>query len=166
MAKMSAGILLYRINANEVTVLLVHPGGPFWSKKDLGAWSIPKGEYVAGENPEAAALREFREELGVEIVGELTALGEIIQSGGKHVTVFALEGELDVASTQSSSFLLEWPPKSGQMQEFPEIDSAAWFSLSQAGEKLLPSQRPFLDRLVASIQNRDGKGARQHDDKA
>ena len=145
-ARESAGILLHRAGASEV--LLVHPGGPFWARKDAGAWSIPKGEYVDGEDPEAAARREFAEELGVALEGELQPLGEAVQPSRKRVVAFAAEGDLDVAAIRSSTFEIEWPPKSGRRQSFPEVDRAGWFTLDEAGEKLLPGQRTFLDRLA------------------
>ena len=147
----SAGIVLYRRDAHEIVVLLVHPGGPFWAGKDLGAWSIPKGEYAPGDDPHEAALREFEEELGVRPAGEPELLGELVQRGGKHVVAFALQGYLDVASVRSNMFELEWPPRSGRLQSFPEIDRAGWFSLEEARAKLLPSQLPFLDRLAQLI---------------
>jgi predicted NUDIX family NTP pyrophosphohydrolase len=148
MAVKSAGVLLYRREGGELRVLLVHPGGPFWAKKDAGAWSIPKGEYSDGEDPEAAARREFAEELGVALGGDLQPLGEAVQPSRKRVVAFAAEGDLDVAAIRSNSFEIEWPPKSGRRQSFPEVDRAGWFSLDEAREKLLPGQRVFLDRLA------------------
>jgi predicted NUDIX family NTP pyrophosphohydrolase len=149
MAALSAGILLYRQGADgAVEVLLVHPGGPFWTKKDLGAWSIPKGEYDAAEDPEAAARREFAEELGVMLEAPLLPLGVLRQKGGKQVTAFAAEADLDVSAIRSNEFQLEWPPRSGRMQSFPEVDRAEWFPLPAAADKILASQRPFLDRLA------------------
>jgi predicted NUDIX family NTP pyrophosphohydrolase len=144
--KRSAGILLFR-RKPAFEVFLVHPGGPFWAKKDAGAWSIPKGEYVEGEDPLAAARREFEEETGAPIEGEFIALGEVKQSGGKTVIAWALEGEVDAASIRSNTFSMEWPPRSGRMQEFPEVDRAGWFSTAGAFEKLLPAQAAFLGRL-------------------
>jgi predicted NUDIX family NTP pyrophosphohydrolase len=149
MAASSAGILLYHHSGDDVLVLLVHPGGPFWAKRDRGAWSIPKGEFDAHEEPDAAARREFAEELGVELTGELQPLGEIRQKGGKRVVGFAVEGDLDVAGIRSNTFEMEWPPRSGRMQSFPEIDRAEWFGLEAAREKIIPGQLPFLDRLQA-----------------
>ena len=143
----SAGILMYRRRDGALHVLLVHPGGPYWRNKDDGAWSIPKGEYAPGEDPEAAARREFAEELGTAATGTLRPLGEVRQTGGKRVVAFALEGELDVGAIRSNEFEMEWPPRSGRMQRFPEIDRAAWFPLPLAHTKILASQRPFLDRL-------------------
>ena len=148
MAKRSAGILLFRPDPLEV--LLVHPGGPFWAKKDLGAWSIPKGEHDDGEDGLDAALREFREETGAELeAGELTDLGSIKQRGGKVVQAWAAEGDLDADSVRSNTFTMEWPPRSGTMREFPEVDRAAWFSLEEARERINPAQAEFLDRLSA-----------------
>jgi predicted NUDIX family NTP pyrophosphohydrolase len=147
--KRSAGILLFRKSEASVEVLLGHMGGPFWARKDAGSWSVPKGEYEPDEAPEAAARREFSEELGVPVpAGELLELGDIKQSGGKVVTVWALEGDLDPAVVVPGTFEMEWPRGSGRIQEFPEIDRAAWFELDQAREKLVAGQRPFLDRLA------------------
>ena len=150
MDKRSAGILLYKRSAGELLVLLAHPGGPFWQKRDLGAWTIPKGEYDSSEAPEDAARREFREELGSEAVGILQPLGEIRQKGGKLVVVFALEGDLDVATLRSNPFEIEWPPRSGRMQAFPEVDKVQWMTFAEARRKILPSQATFLDRLASA----------------
>jgi predicted NUDIX family NTP pyrophosphohydrolase len=148
-AKRSAGILLHRHRNGEREVLLVHPGGPFWAKKDLGAWSIPKGEYEDGEDARACALREFAEELGAPPPdGELVDLGEVRQRSGKVVTGWALEGDADADAIESNTFTMEWPPRSGAMREFPEVDRAAWFSLGEARERILPAQAPLLDRLA------------------
>ena len=148
MPKRSAGILLYRRTNGEPEVLLVHPGGPYWEKKDLGAWSIPKGEYDDAEDPRACALREFEEELGARPPeGELAALGSAKQSGGKVVTAWAIEGDLDPAGARSNTFTLEWPPRSGVMREFPEVDRADWFTLDDARQRINPAQAVFLDRL-------------------
>jgi predicted NUDIX family NTP pyrophosphohydrolase len=149
MAAQSAGIMMYNHLGGELRVLLVHPGGPFWRNKDEGAWSIPKGEYGPDEGPEAAARREFAEELGLEADGALQPLGEIRQRGGKRVTAFALEGDLDVDAIRSNEFQLEWPPGSGRVQTYPEVDRVAWLSVPAAAGKLLASQLPFLDRLAA-----------------
>jgi predicted NUDIX family NTP pyrophosphohydrolase len=146
-AATSAGILLYRGSRQSLEVLLVHPGGPFWRNKDHGAWSIPKGEIDPGENPEDVARREFLEELGSAPPGPLRALGEIRQRGGKRVHAFAAEGDLDIGTVKSNTFEMEWPPKSGRLQTFPEIDRAAWFALSVARAKILQSQSALLDRL-------------------
>jgi predicted NUDIX family NTP pyrophosphohydrolase len=144
----SAGILLFRRGAGGAEVLLVHPGGPFWARKDLGAWSIPKGEHGDDEDALAAARREFEEETGTALPdGPLTALGDIRQRGGKRVRAWALEGDFDPATVRSNTFELEWPPRSGRTQAFPEIDRAAWFGLDEARERLLGAQAPFLDRL-------------------
>jgi predicted NUDIX family NTP pyrophosphohydrolase len=148
MALKSAGVLLYKRENGALKVLLVHPGGPFWAKKDAGAWSIPKGEYAEGEDPEAAARREFEEELGVALAGELQPLGEAVQPSRKRVLAYACEGDLDVAAIRSNSFEIEWPPKSGRKQSFPEVDRAGWFTLDEARGKLLPGQRVFLEGLA------------------
>ena len=149
-AKRSAGILLHRHRDGAHEVLLVHPGGPFWAKKDAGAWSIPKGEYEEGEDARACALREFAEELGsAPPDGELVDLGEIRQRGGKVVAAWALAGDADADAIHSNTFSMEWPPRSGTMREFPEVDRAAWFSLDEARERILPAQAPLLDRLDA-----------------
>jgi predicted NUDIX family NTP pyrophosphohydrolase len=149
----SAGILMYRCSGDEIEVLLVHPGGPFWRKRDLGVWSLPKGELDDEEDPETAARREFEEELGVESPGPLQPLGEVRQRAGKIVRGYALEGDLDVSNVRSNDVAIEWPPRSGRTTYFPEIDRAAWFTLSLAREKLLASQRPFLDRLEVLWKN-------------
>src|SRR5215470_14595618 len=152
MKKRSAGILMYKRSGQELLLLLVHPGGPFWAKKDLGAWSIPKGEYAAGEDPLAAAKREFEEELGVSPPpGEWIALGEIKQPSPKIIAAFAIEGDFDAAMLKSNRFEIEWPRKSGKMQSFPEVDHAAWFTPDQARKKILPGQSAFIDRLLAAV---------------
>ena len=145
----SVGILLYKRADGQVLVLLVHPGGPFWRRKDDGAWSIPKGERAEGEDPEATARREFAEELGTAPTGPLTPLGRIRQRGGKYVEAYALDGDFDVARLSSNSFEMEWPPRSGRLQSFPEVDRAAWFTLAAARQKINPGQQPLLDRLEA-----------------
>jgi predicted NUDIX family NTP pyrophosphohydrolase len=145
----SAGILMYRRGGSTLQVLLVHPGGPYWRTKDAGAWSIPKGELGAGEEAGDAARREFAEETGFNLAAPLEPLGEIRQRGGKRVTAFAVEGDIDVAAVKSNTFELEWPPRSGKLQIFPEIDRAEWFDLPTAHAKILESQRPFLERLAA-----------------
>ncbi|HMF69263.1 MAG TPA: NUDIX domain-containing protein [Phyllobacterium sp.] len=147
MAKKSAGILLYRKTGDDLQVLLVHPGGPFWRNKDLSTWSIPKGEYGEDEEPESTARREFTEETGLVLDGKLQPLGTIRQAGGKLVTGFAVEGDFDVAGLVSNSFEIEWPPRSGHKEIFPEVDRAEWFSLAAAHEKIIAGQRPLLDRL-------------------
>jgi predicted NUDIX family NTP pyrophosphohydrolase len=147
MAARSAGTLVYRKRAEAIEVLLVHPGGPFWQKRDLGAWSIPKGEYADNEDAEATARREFTEETGWTIAGEMTPLGDIRQKAGKTVTAFAAECDFDPATLASNSFEMEWPPRSGRVASFPEVDRADWFSLADAREKIFEGQRPLLDRL-------------------
>ena len=142
--KRSAGVLLRRADGH---VLLVHPGGPFWAKKDLGAWSIPKGEHDDGEDPEACARREFAEELGFPAPSDLVDLGTVRQKNRKEVRAFLGEGELDVSAVVSNTFEIEWPPRSGRTQAFPEIDRAEWFDVETAREKLNPAQAEFLDRL-------------------
>jgi predicted NUDIX family NTP pyrophosphohydrolase len=153
MPKQSAGILLYRALTGAPEVLLVHPGGPFWEKKDLGAWSIPKGEYEQGEDPRACALREFEEELGaLPPADALSELGTTRQAGGKLVTAWATEGDLDAAGVRSNTFTLEWPPRSGVMREFPEIDRAQWFPLAEAQRRINPAQVAFLERLCERLE--------------
>jgi len=145
----SAGVLMFKRQHGQIFVLLVHPGGPFWRRKDLGAWSIPKGERSAGEDAEATARREFAEELGGTLAGPLLPLGRIKQRGGKQVEAFAVEGDFDVDRLAGNSFEIEWPPRSGRLQSFPEVDSAAWFPLGLAREKINVAQRELLDRLEA-----------------
>jgi predicted NUDIX family NTP pyrophosphohydrolase len=128
-------------------VLLVHPGGPFWARKDAGAWSIPKGEYGEGEDPRVCARREFEEELGTPAPTELVELGTITQRGGKRVTAWTASGDLDASQIRSNTFTMEWPPRSGRTQEFPEVDRAGWFGLDEAREKINPAQAELLDRL-------------------
>jgi predicted NUDIX family NTP pyrophosphohydrolase len=151
-AKRSAGILLYRLVAGTPEVLLVHPGGPYWARKDAGVWSIPKGEYDDGEDPRACALREFEEETGRELPpGELIELGDVKQRSGKVVTAWGAEGDLDADAVTSNTFTMEWPPRSGRTAEFPEIDRAGWFDIEAAREKLVPAQAEFLDRLLERL---------------
>lgn len=152
MPSASAGILMHQIARAQLRVLLVHPGGPFWRNKENGAWSIPKGEMSAGEDAETTARREFKEELGVEPIGVLRPLGQIRQRGGKIVEAFALNGRLDVQAITSNTFEIEWPPKSGRRQTFPEVDRADWFTLAIAHQKILAGQRPLLDRLEAMLK--------------
>jgi len=147
MAKLSAGLLMYRRREGGLEVFLVHPGGPFWAKKDLGAWSIPKGEYAEGQDPLSAARREFEEETGFVAVGELLELGAVKQAGGKMVSAWAFEGDCDPADLRSNVFEMEWPPRSGRMAEFPEVDHAEWFSLAEARERILQGQVPLLAAL-------------------
>ncbi|HJT22608.1 MAG TPA: NUDIX domain-containing protein [Nitrospira sp.] len=150
----SAGLLLYRQRNGEIEVLLVHPGGPFWTRKDAGAWSIPKGEYQPPEDALAAARREFREETGCEVDGPFLALTPLKQRSGKVITAWAAEGELDETKIISNVFTMEWPPKSGRMQEFPEIDRAMWCPLSTARVKMIQGQHPFLDELERAVRSR------------
>jgi predicted NUDIX family NTP pyrophosphohydrolase len=154
MARRSAGILLYRQSGDEPEVLLVHPGGPFWARKDDGAWSIPKGEYADDEDPRAAALREFEEELGTAPPGgahALVDLGEVKQRSGKVVTAYGLEGDLDASDITSNTFEMEWPPRSGKTEEFPEVDRAGWFAPAEARAKLVPAQAELIDRLLERL---------------
>jgi predicted NUDIX family NTP pyrophosphohydrolase len=149
--KLSAGLLLFRKANGQLEVLLVHPGGPFWARKDAGAWSLPKGEYSANEDPLEAAKREFKQETGIEAAGDFLALGELKQPGGKLVRAWALENDLDPSAIQSNTFSMEWPPKSGKLQKFPEVDRAEWFPLLEARKKILKGQVPFLDRLMEKL---------------
>jgi predicted NUDIX family NTP pyrophosphohydrolase len=154
MPKLSAGVVLYRRKNETIEVFLVHPGGPFWKNKDRGAWSIPKGEYEAGEDPLAAAQREFEEETGASSPrGKLLPLGEIKQPGGKIVIAWALKGDCTAEGIRSNLFELEWPPKSGKLQKFPEVDRAGWFGVAEARDKLLSGQHGFLDRLAEAIES-------------
>jgi len=146
--KRSAGLLLYRSRNGSVEVFLVHPGGPFWAKKDLGAWSIPKGEYADNEDPLLAAQREFEEETGFPAPQNALDLGEVKQAGGKFVTAWAAEGDCDPEKLVSNQCQIEWPPRSGRMVDIPEVDRGAWFSVSEARERILKSQQPFVERLV------------------
>ncbi|KGQ20502.1 NUDIX hydrolase [Lysobacter dokdonensis DS-58] len=148
----SCGILLWRRDADGVRVLLTHPGGPFWRNRDDGAWTIPKGAREDHETDEAAALREFAEELGMPLDAPLSPLGQITQRGGKRVHAFAAEGDFDVAALRSNHFECEWPPRSGRMQSYPEVDRAAWCTFEQARVKLLPAQCELLDRLEAALR--------------
>lgn len=150
-ARVSAGILLYRLSANGPEVFLVHPGGPFWAKRDLGAWSVPKGEVGAGEDMLEAAKREFREETGAQVEGNFIALTPLRQPSGKVVHAWAVEGDADASSITSNTFSMEWPPHSGESREFPEVDRAAWFTLAEARDKLLPGQRPLLEELIQKV---------------
>ncbi len=147
MPRLSAGVLLYRRSEDRLEVFLTHPGGPFWAKKDRGAWSIPKGEYQPEEQPLEAAKREFHEETGFDVEGEFRLLGSVKQAGGKVVTAWALEGDCDPAELRSNTFRMEWPPRSGRILEFPEVDRGRWFELAEAREYILKSQQPFLDML-------------------
>ena len=145
--KLSAGILLYRKRDGALEVFLVHPGGPFWAKKDDGAWSIPKGEHGEGEDPLAVAKREFYEETGSQVSGDYLSLTPLRQPSGKMITAWGVEGEVDPASLRSNTFSMEWPPKSGKLEEFPEVDRGMWCDLATAHRKLLVGQRPLLNQL-------------------
>jgi predicted NUDIX family NTP pyrophosphohydrolase len=148
----SAGILLYRVGNDQLEVLLVHPGGPFWAKKDLGAWSIPKGEYASDEDPLTAARREFEEELGRPAPdGSADDLGAIRQKSGKQVHAFAVQGDVDADSITSNTCEIQWPPRSGRTIVIPEVDRAGWFTLEEAKEKINPAQAPLLDRLSERV---------------
>ncbi len=151
MPKQSAGLLLYRRKQRGTEVFLVHPGGPFWAKKNLGAWSIPKGEYSGDEEALAAARREFEEETGSAIDGDFMELGQIRQAGGKMVSAWAVQGDFDPAHLRSNLCKIEWPPRSGRSMEIPEVDRGAWFTLSEARDRILSGQRSFLDRLAAQF---------------
>jgi predicted NUDIX family NTP pyrophosphohydrolase len=151
MPQRSAGILLYRRRQGAVEVLLVHPGGPFWASKDEGAWSIPKGAYEPGEEPLAAARREFAEETGARLQGEAVPLGSFRQSSVKTVDAWAVEGDFDPGGLESMTFEMEWPPRSGRMGEFPEVDRAQWFAPAEAARKLLKGQRPILQALLRQL---------------
>ena len=151
MAKISAGVLLYRRHGGELEVLLVHLGGPFWAKKDAGAWFVPKGEVNSGEEELAAARREFAEETGLSADGELFELGNVRHKSGKKVSAWAMEGDCDPASLRSNTFEMEWPPKSGKTKEFPEIDQAKFFAVDAAREKMHPTEFPFVERLAALL---------------
>ena len=153
----SAGVLLYRTRDARLEVLLVHPGGPFWARRDEGAWSIPKGEFAVPEQPEVAARREWLEETGVVLDVPLTPLPPVAQSRAKTVHAFAAEGDLDPARLRSNVFEMEWPPRSGRRQSFPEVDRAAWFALDEARTRIVAGQRPLLDALCALL---DADGAR------
>jgi predicted NUDIX family NTP pyrophosphohydrolase len=151
MPKLSAGLLLYRYEDAELQVLLVHPGGPFWHAKDLGAWSIPKGEYEAGEDPLAAAKREFEEETGSVPSGDFIPLTPIKQPSGKIISAWALRSNFDPSTLRSNTFSMEWPPHSGKLHEFPEVDRAEWFNIEDAAMKIQTGQLPFLHELVEHI---------------
>jgi predicted NUDIX family NTP pyrophosphohydrolase len=148
----SAGLVVYRVQSGKLELLLVHPGGPFWQNRDDGAWSVPKGEVGENEDGSDVAQREFEEELGVKPPQtELRSLGSIRQAGGKTVHAWALRGDLDVTQIRSNTFEMEWPPRSGKMRQFPEVDRAGWFEATVARSKLIPAQREFIDRLEAML---------------
>lgn len=153
MVRKSAGLVLYRMREGRVEVFLIHPGGPFWARKDQGAWSIPKGEFT-DEDPLEAAQREFQEETGCAASGVFQPLDPIQQTGGKIVHAWAVEGDCDAEAIQSNTFTMEWPPHSGRQATFPEADRAAWFPLAQAREKILKSQRPLLDQVQRLVTTR------------
>lgn len=153
MPKQAAGILLYRQTARGLEVLLAHPGGPLWARKDLGAWTIPKGQFGDDESALAAAKREFEEEMGSPAGGEFVELGSIRQPSGKVVYGFAAESDFDVSTVRSNLFALEWPPRSGKFGQFPEIDRAQWFSIDEARQKILKGQEPFIDRLLTLLKS-------------
>jgi predicted NUDIX family NTP pyrophosphohydrolase len=158
--KRSAGVLLFRRDGDTTEFLLVHPGGPFWAKKDAGAWTIPKGQIEEDEEPRACAIRELKEELGPAPEldpEELIELGSIRQRSGKKVEAWAAEAEFDPASLDSNTFEMEWPPRSGKRAEFPEVDRAEWFRLEAAREKILPAQSELLDRLLERLESDDGE---------
>ena len=151
MAKKSAGILLYRGKKNQPEVLLVHPGGPFWAKKDLGSWSIPKGEFEEGEDPLDAARREVEEETGLKVKGPFIELAPVKQKSGKLVMAWAAEGDFDPSTIKSNVFEMEWPPKSGKRKTFPEVDKAGWFTIPEAVEKIVEGQIPLLKELELKL---------------
>lgn len=150
--KATAGLLLYRYCEGDLEIFLVHPGGPYWVKKDIGAWSIPKGELEEGENPLEAAKREFAEETGFPIDGSFHRLDPLKQRSGKIVHAWAVEADCDAARVRSNLFSLEWPPKSGQMQKFPEVDRAQWFSVPEARKRILLGQAGFIDQLISTLE--------------
>lgn len=151
MSILSAGILLYRRKARALEILLVHPGGPYWAKKDAGAWSIPKGIVDPAEDPLSAARREFQEETGFAVEGPATSLGDFRLSSAKQLTVFAMEGDIDAAAATSNRFEMEWPPKSGKRQSFPETDRAQWFKHDEAMTRIVKGQRPVLTKFYAQM---------------
>jgi predicted NUDIX family NTP pyrophosphohydrolase len=165
MTKRSAGILMYRGSASDLRLLLVHPGGPFWASKDVGAWSIPKGEYTPNEEPLICAIREFKEELGSapQAAGGRTflELGDLVQPSGKVITVWAVEGDFQTDTLRSNLFEMEWPPKSGRVQSFPEVDLADWLSVADARKKIQPGQASFIDRLCKLVSSNTQERRRQ-----
>ncbi len=152
MPNQSAGILLYRKQNNRIELFLVHPGGPFWQKKDIGVWTIPKGEFADNEEAFEAAKREFEEETGVSLSGNFIELTPVKQKAGKVIYAWALEGDVDAANISSNSFKIEWPPKSGRYKEFPEVDKAEWLSEEQAKEKINPAQARLVDELLQKLK--------------
>ncbi|MEP6946642.1 MAG: NUDIX domain-containing protein [Acidobacteriota bacterium] len=153
-SRFSAGILMYRFRGGVAEVLIVHPGGPFWARKDLGAWSIPKGEFLPGDGPLETAKREFREETGSDVSGDFIQLVPVLQTGGKLVHAFAVEGDFDPATLVSNTFEMEWPPRSGRMKELPEVDRAEWCDFATAREKLNAAQATLIDQLEQLIRIR------------
>jgi predicted NUDIX family NTP pyrophosphohydrolase len=151
MPRVSAGLLMYRRKGGALEVLLVHPGGPFWSNKDLGAWTIPKGEVAEGEDEETTARREFQEETGLQPEGTLLPLGSVKQKGGKVVHAWAFEGDADAAAIRSNTYSVEWPPRSGQWRTFPEVDRAEWFPLDEARRRINPAQAALIDALERAL---------------
>ncbi|MHC4268452.1 MAG: NUDIX domain-containing protein [Planctomycetota bacterium] len=152
MSKKSAGILMYRFRTEVIEVLLVHPGGPFWAKKDLGSWSIPKGEYTDSEDPFTVAKREFQEETSFQVDGSFLPLTSLKQPGGKIVSIWAVEGNCDASEIKSNTFLMEWPPRSGKKQEFPEVDRGEWYTIDIAKNKLLKGQVGFIEELCELLK--------------
>jgi predicted NUDIX family NTP pyrophosphohydrolase len=153
MPKKSAGILMYRSQNEVLEVLLVHPGGPYWAKKDVGSWSIPKGEYTDTEEPFTVAKREFEEETSFQVDGDFTPLTPLEQPSGKVVNAWTLEGDCDASNIKSNTFLMEWPPRSGKKQEFPEVDRAEWFTIETAKNKLLKGQVGFIEELCKLLKH-------------
>ncbi len=152
MSKKSAGILMYRFRTEVIEVLLVHPGGPFWAKKDLGSWSIPKGEHKNAEDPFTVAKREFQEETGFQVDGNFLPLTSLKQPGGKIVSIWAVEGNCDASEIKSNTFLMEWPPRSEKKQEFPEVDRGEWYTIDMAKNKLLKGQVGFIEELCELLK--------------
>jgi predicted NUDIX family NTP pyrophosphohydrolase len=152
MPKKSAGLLMYRRRHGVLEVFLVHPGGPFWQKKDAGSWSIPKGEYTTEEDPLEVAKREFQEETGFKASGEFVSLASRKQPSGKIITAWAFEGNCDASTIKSNTFSMEWPPRSGKREEFPEVDRAGWFSIPDAKQKIIKEQSGFVDELVRILR--------------
>ena len=153
--KQSAGILLYKKVKGETFFLLAHPGGPFWKNKDLGTWSIPKGEFTTEENPLDAAIREFEEEIGVRLSGEFMQLNSVKLKSGKTIFAWALEKDIDTSTIKSNEFEMEWPPKSGKKMMIPEIDKAEWFTIDSALEKIIPAQKDFILQLSEKLKGQN-----------
>ncbi len=151
MGRRSAGLIMYRLRAGRIEILLAHMGGPYWAKKDLGAWSIPKGEYAREENPLEAAKREFCEETGIHPEGDFLPLSPLRQPGGKTVSAWAFEGDCEAGGIKSNTFAMEWPPRSGKVAEFPEVDRAEWFTANLAKKKILKGQVGFIEELCRRL---------------